>query len=39
MTGWACIMLNRIPHYIPPHWLDPDQTPQRNTIHDVFPAA
>ena len=39
LLGWACIMLNRIPHYIPPHWLDPNQTPQRNTIHDVFPAA
>jgi hypothetical protein len=37
--GWACIMLNRIPHYIPPYRLDPNQTPQRNTIHDVFPAA
>jgi NADH:ubiquinone oxidoreductase subunit D len=36
--GWSCLMLNGIPHYTPPHWLDPDQTPIRNTVHDI-PAA
>jgi Domain of unknown function (DUF222) len=31
--GWRCQMINGIPHWIPPAWLDPDQTPRRNTVH------
>ena len=27
-TGWACTMINQLPHWIPPAWHDPDQTPQ-----------
>jgi hypothetical protein len=23
-----------VPHWIPPAWLDPTQTPRRNTMHD-----
>jgi len=32
--GWTSIMRNGTPHWIPPGWLDPNQTPQRNTRHD-----
>jgi hypothetical protein len=32
-------MLNGVPHYVPPYWLDPDRTPTRNTTHDINPAA
>ena len=31
--GWACEMFDGVPHWIPPTWLDPDQTPRRNTAH------
>ena len=34
-NGWIPTMINGIPHYIPPPWIDPDQVPQRNTLHDV----
>jgi hypothetical protein len=37
--GWKCVMLDGIPHYIPPYWLDHEQKPQRNTAHDIYPAA
>ena len=33
--GWTCVMLDGIPQWIPPAWLDPDQTPRRNTTHHV----
>jgi hypothetical protein len=36
--GWQCLMINGIPHFIPPWWLDHDQRPQRNSAHDI-PAA
>ena len=32
--GWTSTMLNGRPHWIPPHWLDPTQTPRRNHLHD-----
>lgn len=32
---WIATMTNGIPHYIPPLWIDPDQTPRRNTLHDI----
>ncbi|MCW2538396.1 MAG: hypothetical protein JWN95_121 [Frankiales bacterium] len=28
--GWACLMKDGLPHWIPPKWLDPTQTPQLN---------
>jgi hypothetical protein len=28
-------MINGHPHWIPPTWLDPTQTPRRNTAHHV----
>jgi len=33
--GWTCVMLDGIPHWKPPTWLDPTQTPRRNTTHHV----
>ena len=33
--GWSTTMRNGIPHWVPPVWIDPDQTPVRNTIHDL----
>ncbi|MDT4988947.1 MAG: hypothetical protein QOI74_3041, partial [Micromonosporaceae bacterium] len=32
--GWQPAMINGIPHWIPPKWLDPEQRPIRNTRHD-----
>jgi hypothetical protein len=26
--------VNGRPHWIPPSWLDPEQTPRRNDLHD-----
>jgi hypothetical protein len=31
--GWTCHMINGTPHWTAPRWLDPDQTPRRNTAH------
>ncbi len=31
--GWSCAMLDGVPHWIPPAFLDPHQTPRRNTTH------
>jgi hypothetical protein len=28
-------MINGRAHWIPPVWIDPTQTPVRNTIHDL----
>ncbi len=32
--GWKSIMLNDLPHWVPPAWIDPEQRPQRNRMHD-----
>jgi hypothetical protein len=32
--GWTCQMINNIPHWTPPTWPDPTQTPQRNRAHE-----
>jgi hypothetical protein len=32
--GWAGTMIHGVPHWIPPAWLEPTQTPRRNTMHD-----
>jgi hypothetical protein len=29
-SGWTIHMVNGYPEFIPPKWLDPDQTPRRN---------
>jgi hypothetical protein len=29
--GWRITMRDRVPWFTPPTWLDPQQTPQRNT--------
>ena len=29
-TGWACRMVDGHPHWTPPAWIDPTQTPRRN---------
>jgi hypothetical protein len=32
--GWRSIMYNGRPYWVPPTWVDPDQTPRRNKLHD-----
>jgi hypothetical protein len=32
--GWTCHMINGIPHWTPPPWLDPTQTPRPNHVHE-----
>jgi hypothetical protein len=32
--GWQGIMIDGVPHWIPPAWLNPTRTPLRNTMHD-----
>jgi hypothetical protein len=34
-AGWTCAMHNGTPHWTAPPWLDPSQTPRRNTAHDT----
>jgi hypothetical protein len=29
-------MINGTPHWTPPAWLDPTQTPRRNRTHDLL---
>ncbi|TDV52016.1 HNH endonuclease signature motif containing protein [Actinophytocola oryzae] len=31
--GWTARMIDGIPHFIPPPWIDPAREPQRNTLH------
>ena len=33
--GWHSVMIDDLPHWIPPAWVDPDQRPRRNTMHDT----
>lgn len=33
--GWSCLMIDGLPHWVPPRWLDPDQTPRVNTAHHL----
>jgi Domain of unknown function (DUF222) len=33
--GWTTTMINRVPHWIPPPWIDPRRQPVRNTTFDV----
>ena len=34
--GWTCHMINGIPHWTPPRWIDPTQTPRRNRAHALL---
>ncbi|MCL2781719.1 MAG: HNH endonuclease [Actinomycetia bacterium] len=31
--GWTCQMINGVPHWIPPAWIDPKRKPRRNHAH------
>jgi hypothetical protein len=31
--GYTCTMIDGVPHWIPPHWIDRDRQPIRNTAH------
>jgi hypothetical protein len=33
---WTGHMLNGTPHWTPPAWIDPDQTPRPNRVHDLL---
>jgi hypothetical protein len=33
--GWEVVMLDDVPHWIPPAWLDPERRPKRNTVHHL----
>jgi Domain of unknown function (DUF222)/HNH endonuclease len=33
--GWQVRMVNEIPEWTPPPWIDPDQQPRRNTAHHL----
>jgi hypothetical protein len=35
--GWTVTMTDGQPYWIPPPWIDPAQTPIRNTVHDGLP--
>jgi hypothetical protein len=32
--GWRPIAIGGVPHWIPPTWIDPEQRPRRNRMHD-----
>jgi hypothetical protein len=38
---WTACMIDGAPHFVPPPWIDPARTPQRNTLHhaDIRRAA
>lgn len=36
--GWECQIVDRVPHWRPPNWLDPDQQPVRNRAHHTEPV-
>jgi hypothetical protein len=38
-AGWRFVMRHGRPWAIPPPWTDPDQTPIRNTMHDLAPVG
>ena len=33
--GWRVIMTDKVPEWIPPPWLDPEQRPRRNQAHHL----
>lgn len=30
---WTACMIDGVPHFVPPSWIDPRRHPQRNTLH------
>lgn len=36
-NGWKPAIINGVPHWIPPPWIDPDQTPRRNPQPERIP--
>lgn len=34
-AGWDCVMIDAIAHWRPPHWIDPQRKPIRNTVHHL----
>jgi hypothetical protein len=32
--GWRSVIIDHLPHWIPPDWMSHDQLPRRNRIHD-----
>lgn len=36
--GWQCHMINNLPHWTPPVWIDPQQRPRRNHAHNPTDA-
>jgi hypothetical protein len=37
-SGWRCSIIDGIPWWIPPTWIDKEQKPLRNKAHGVFPS-
>ncbi len=38
-AGWSVRMVDGVPHWLPPAWLDPAQRPRRNTAHHLPETA
>ena len=36
---WRILVIDGLPHAIAPPWLDPDQQPRRNTLHNISDHA
>jgi hypothetical protein len=34
-TGWSMRIVNGVPEFLPPKWLDREQKPIRNTTHNL----
>ncbi|MBE7189212.1 HNH endonuclease signature motif containing protein, partial [Jatrophihabitans endophyticus] len=34
--GWRAVMIDGVPHWVPPAIVDPRRTPRRNTLHDIY---
>jgi hypothetical protein len=32
-SQWTIRMIDGLPYFIAPRWVDPSETPQRNTVH------
>lgn len=37
--GWQCLMIDGIPHWRPPWWIDTERRPMRNHAHDPIPTG
>ncbi|HEV7205808.1 MAG TPA: DUF222 domain-containing protein [Jatrophihabitans sp.] len=33
-SGWSGVVIDGVPQWIPPRWIDPDQVPRRNRMHE-----